>query len=192
MAWLRPDKITEYNTPAHKRPPLCDADYESFMNMFVDGKNISVFSDKERETVKELILQPLAFSTGYPINASEKPRTGTVYITESGFREKSHYIGSGRLEGRSASYIVITGGTSGGNLNMAEPSLLLKMITILLWSGRKYFTARHLEEALINETPYEQDESKSHAYGIAMRSLTMEYQAEIHSLKTNYGVLEDG
>jgi hypothetical protein len=75
---------------------------------------------------------------------------------------------------------------------MAEPSILIRIISILLWAGRNYFTSQHLEEPTINETNLAQDETNSFDKGIAMRSLIMSYKTEISSPITNFGVLEDG
>lgn len=192
MSWFRPEEETELNPPNKVRPPLDESYYKSFMDQFVDGKKNSVFDEKEREAVKDLILNPLRFATGYPINVSEKPQAAYIYITEADYSESSHYMGSRRLYGKTPSHIVVTGNTGGKNLNMAAPSILLKIITSLLWAGRNTFTAFHLEEPVLNETNYAQDEENSFQHGVAMRSLTMTYKAEIFSPITNFGVLEDG
>lgn len=192
MAWFRPEEETEYNTPDRIRSKIDESRFDSFMDQFIDNKKKSVFSENEREAVKDLVTQPLIFSTGYPLNVSDKPEVGTVYITEADFSEESHFIGSTRLEGKAFSSIVVVGSTAGKNLNMAEPSIILDMIYSLLWGARNYFTAHHLEEAKLNKTNYAQDESNSHEMRYAMRSLTMTYKAEMFIPITNYGVLEDG
>ena len=192
MAWFRPEYETEYNTPNKIRDPLSDTTFNSFMDQFIDNRKDPVFSEDERETMKPLILAPLKFSTGYPLNVSEPPIVGSVYIIESGWQQKEGYIGSSRLDGMSQTDITVIGSTSGNSLNMAEPSLILKLITSLLIAGRNYFTAFHLEEPTINENPYQNDEQRSVMFKVAMRTVTMSYKSDRFTPITKYGVSEDG
>jgi hypothetical protein len=192
MGWFRPEEETELNTPDKLRPKLDKSYYDSFMDQFVDSKKKPVFSEDEKEAVKKIIVQPLTFATGHPLNISEKPKVGHIYITEADYSETSHYIGSRILYGKTPTSIVVVGSTVGSLLNMAEPSILIRIISILLWAGRNYFTSQHLEEPTINETNLAQDETNSFDKGIAMRSLIMSYKTEISSPITNFGVLEDG
>lgn len=192
MSWFRPEKETELNTADKVRDPITDANYDAFMDIFVDKKGDLAFSENERKLVKEIITNKLTFATGYPLNASEKPKVGHIYITEGDFSEVSHYIGSRRLEGKTPTSIVVSGSTAGKDINLAEPSIIIKMISSLLWGGRNFFTAFHLEEARIDISTLEYDEDESHRVGYAMRSLLMTYKSELFSPITNFGVLEDG
>lgn len=186
MAWLKPDKKTAYNKSP--REPLTEANFGKFIQIFQDDKGQSFFTEEERATLKEVIKHGLSFGTGYPRNVRETIRLATVYIIGAGWRQTESYLGTNRWYGRASTHITVTGTTTGETLNMAEPSLLLQMITSLLIAGRNYFTMHHLLNPVIAETMYGQDEANSYQREkpVAMRSLTLEYDAE------RYGVITHG
>ena len=192
MAWLKPDKLTEFNTSA--REALTSDNFDKFIEIFVDESGDPDFTDQEITLLKGAITEPpLKFSTGYPLNKNEPIRTCTIYIVEGGWQQlQQDFIGSGRWDGKAATHIVVTGRSVGENLNMAEPSLLLKMVTSLLLAGINYFTANHLINPVITETIYGADEANSNDKKFAMRSLQMTYEAHRQTPITRQGIVTHG
>lgn len=185
MAWLRPEEETNYNQIP--RDPLTESNYNSFIDQFVDDGFVASFTDSEKETLKGPIIKPIIFAEGYPRNTKETLQENAIYIINGGWGQLKKYIGANFWEGKTASYIAITGQTQGDDLNMAEPSLLLQMITTLLEAGQSYFTAHHMTDQVIQETEYATDESNSSEKKFAMRTLTMSYEAHRDGVITHEG-----
>lgn len=184
LSWFKPDFVTDYNIS--KKRPLTDKNFSAFIGMFKDEFGGQQFTDDEKKTLKEIILKPLIFGTGYPINEKEAIKTGTIYFVGAGWQQTSSYLGDNYWEGRSGTHIAIVGTTAGSPLNMAETSLLLQVVTALLLSGRNYFTSFHMSNPMITETLYAQDESNSMEKGFSIRTLTLTYDSKRH------GVITDG
>lgn len=194
MSWFRPEKTTDFNPieNARTRAPITSLNYDKFMNIFQDDGGRQELTDKEKNTVKGLITKPLQFSTGYPPNAEEAIQPGTVYIIEGGWRQLNTYPGANFWHGKKATQIAVVGSTKGKSLNHAEPSILLKIITSLLIAGHHHFIAHHMDDPVITETLYSQDEQNSNEKGFAIRTLMIEYAAERHGVITQYGANKDG
>lgn len=183
LSWFKPDKVTDYQISAKR--PLTDKNFSTFISFFKDEFGGQQFTDDEKKTLKEIILKPLNFGSGYPINDKEAIKTGTIYFVGAGWQQVSSYLGDNYWEGRSGTHIAIVGTTTGSPLNMAEPSLLLQVVTSMLLSGRDYFTARHMLNPMITETLYAQDESNSIEKGYSIRTLTLTYDSKRHGVITH-------
>lgn len=183
LSWFRPDEITKYNIKAKR--PLTDKNFSTFIGMFKDEFGDQQFDDDEKVTLKEIILKPLIFGSGYPINEKEAIKTGTIYFVGAGWQQTSSYLGDNLWEGRSGTHVAIVGTTAGSPLNMAETSLMLQVVTALLLSGRDYFTSRHILNPMITETIYAQDEGNSMEKGFSIRTLTMAYDSKRHGVITH-------
>jgi hypothetical protein len=190
MGWLRPEVETELGEA--KRQPITDINYREFIEQFRDEKKDLIFSEDEIAILKPVLTKPVKFSTGYPLNDKEAIQPYTIYLIEGGWQQASSYLGANYWDGKASTYITVTGKSAGETLNMAEPSLLLNVITSLLIAGRGYFYANHMTEPAINETLYASDEDKSMKYGFAMRSLTISYSAHRHGVLTSFGVIPNG
>ena len=185
MSWLRPETLTEQNTS--KRDALTSGNFGGFIEMFLDERNEQQFPDDEKKVLERIITKPLNFGTGYPLNEKEAIETGTVYIVQGGWQQTGSYPGANFWEGRASTHIAVVGLTSGGTLNMAEPSLLLQVVTSLLVAGRNVFTGHHLLNPLITETLYGQDESNSMEKGFSIRTLSLAYDGKRHGVITQRG-----
>ncbi len=189
MAWLKPEVVTEYQEISQE--PLTKDNFSFFIEQFKDDRFEQNFSDEEKETLKQIIIgdpeqkkTPIIFATGYPRNAKETIQLGAIYIIGAGWQQTTTYPGHNRWDGRAASHITITGLTTGKDLNMAEPSLMLELITSLLIAGHNYFTYNHLTNPVITETLYGADEQNSYEKEFAMRTLSIAYEAERHGVTT--------
>ena len=182
--WLRPELITEINISA--RPKIIDSDgsFGKFISFFKNEKNQDEITTEEKETLKGLITRPLAIATGYPANDKEAIRVGTIYIISGGWSEIGGTLGGRQRAGNATTHIAVSGGTVGGSLNMAEPSLLIQLVTSLLISGRNYFTSEHMTNQVVSEATFAQDEQNSHAMGFAMRSSSISYNSDRHGVVT--------
>lgn len=187
MAWLKPEIKSIFRiNPGQK---LTQDNFPAFINQFKDdtGKQ-SQYSDDEIEVLKRLILKPLKFSTGYPLNDRETIQQGTIYVFEGGWQQLTKHIGANYWDGKATTSITITGRSSGDgdDLNMAEPSIMLTMMTSLLFAGWGRFIAYHMTDPTINETLYAADEANSRNFGIAMRTLSMSYDAHRYGVITQW------
>jgi hypothetical protein len=192
MSWLRPEKLTEYNTQEKIRPEITEQNFNEFIRIFVDEKGDQDFTDNEKEVLKPIVTNKIQFGTGYPNNEKEAIRPGVVYLIEAGWQQLTKYPGANYWDGKANTHLVITGRAGGNTLNMSEPSLLLKMMTSLLIAGHNYFTFNHMQNPMITETLYGADEENSRQKGFAMRSLSMTYDKHRYGVKTNYGVIQNG
>lgn len=183
LSWFKPDKVTDFNKS--KKRPLTDKNFGAFIEMFKDEFGNQQFDDDEKQTLKEIILKPLNFGSGYPINEKEAIKTGTIYFVGAGWQQTSAYLGTEYWEGRSGTHIAIIGTTAGSPLNMAETSLLLQVVTSLLLSGRNYFTAFHMSNPMVSETLYSMDEAQSMDKGFSIRTLTITYDSKRHGVITH-------
>ena len=183
MAWFKPEKVTEHNTKP--RRPLEESNFGEFIKIFKNERNEDEFTEDEKKTLKEIILKPLQFGTGYPRNTKEVIQLGSIYIIGGGWQQTTTYVGSNRWDGRASSHIAITGLSTGDDLNMTEPSLLLNAITSLLISGHNYFTYHHMTNPVIAETLYSADEKNSYEQKIAMRTLSLSYESDRHGVVTH-------
>ncbi len=188
MAWFEPETETAFNKPTPNRPPLTRGDsFAEFISFFVDEKGEQEFSDEEKETLEDIIVPKegkLKFASGYPTNDKETIQAGAIYLIPAGWQQTNQYIGDNKWHGRAATQIAITGRSVGKDMNMAEPSLLMQVITSLLIAGQNYFTAHHMEDQVIQETTYSQDAQNSYEKQYAMRTVTMSYEMERHGLIT--------
>ncbi len=187
MSWFKPEVKTAYTSTIPDRPPLTRDNFAKFISIFVDERGEQEFSDAEKETLEDIIVPKegeLEFASGYPTNDKETIQTGAIYLIPAGWQQTSQYIGDNKWHGRAATQIAITGLTVGKDLNMAEPSLLMQVITSLLIAGQNYFTSQHMEDQVIQEMNYAQDASNSYAQEFAMRTLTMSYDMERHGVIT--------
>jgi len=183
LSWFKPDLVTDYNISAKR--PLTDKNFSAFIGMFKDEFGGQQFDDDEKKTLKEIILKPLSFGSGYPINEKEAIKTGTIYFVGAGWQQSTSHLGVNYWEGRAGTHIAIVGTTAGSPLNMAETSLLLQVVTALLLSGRGYFTSYHMLNPMVTETLYSQDEANSMEKGFSIRSLTMTYESKRNGVTTN-------
>lgn len=183
LSWFRPDEVTDYNISAKR--PLTDKNFSAFISLFKDEFGGQQFDEDEKETLKEIILKPLIFGAGYPINEKEAIKTGSIYFIGAGWQQTSSYLGDNFWEGRSGTHIAVVGTTAGSTLNMAETSLLLQVVTALLLSGRNYFTSFHMSNPMVTETLYSMDEAQSMEKGFSIRTLTMTYDSKRHGVITN-------
>ena len=188
MSWLRPEKLTELNTS--ERDPITENNFGNFIGMFLDERNEPIFSEDEIEVLKRIITKPLHFGTGYPLNEKEAIELGTIYIIHGGWQQTGSYPGANFWEGRASTHIAVVGLTAGDTLNMAEPSLLLQVVTSLLIAGRNVFTFHHLLNPVITETLYGQDESNSLDKGFSIRSLSLAYDGKRHGVITKHGTIQ--
>lgn len=180
MAWFNPETETEFNTTERIRQPLTAANFDEFIAIFKGEDGQSVFTEDEIELLRGAITgeKPrFAFADGYPEHVAETIRLNKVYIIEAGWQQQTKYIGANFWEGKTATHIAVVGRSAGDTLNMAEPSLVLKMISSLLIAGQNYFTSHHLSNQVINETLYGADEANSFDKKFAMRTLSMTYDA---------------
>ena len=187
MSWFKPEVETAYNKPTPDRPPLTRENFDGFISMFVDEKGKQEFLDEEKETLEDIITPKegdFKIASGYPTNNAETIQTGSIYLIHAGWQQTTQYIGDNKWDGRGATQIAVTGSSQGKLLNMAEPSLLLQVITSLLIAGQNYFTAHHLENQVIQETVYSDDERNSFERGYSIRTVTMSYQMERHGVIT--------
>lgn len=188
MSWFFPEKETAYNKPTPDRPPLTRENFGQFISFFVDERGDQEFSKEEKETLEDIIV-PLDgsfdFASGYPTNDKETIQTGAIYLIPAGWQQTSQYIGDNKWDGRGATQIAMTGRTVGKDLNMAEPSLLMQVITSLLIAGQNYFTSQHMENQVIQETLFAADARDSFDRQYAIRTVTMSYEFERHGLITN-------
>lgn len=182
-AWLRPELKTAYNIAP--QPALSNANFNSWISMFLDEKEEPVFPEKSRKTIKNLVTKPMLFGTGYPFNEKETIQTCSIYIIKGGWDQTSKFTGSNYWDGRGGSYIAVTGATRGKNLNLTEPSLMIEVITSLLLSGHNYFVANHLMDPVIRETPYEVDEANSFDKQIAIRTSSISYDEHRFMITTH-------
>ena len=187
MSWFHPEVETTFNKPTPDRPPLTRENFGQFISFFVDERKQQEFSEKEKETLEDLVFyndEGLKFASGYPTNDKETIQKGAIYLIPAGWQQTSQYIGDNKWDGRGATQIAITGKTDGKDLNMAEPSLLLQVITSLLIAGQLFFTSQHLESQVIQETLFAEDARNSFDREYAMRTVTMSYEMERHGLIT--------
>lgn len=185
LSWLRPELETDYNQIP--RDPITQSNYASFISQFKDDSFQDIFTDPEKETLKELIIKPIQFAEGYPRNTKETIQGNAIYIINGGWSQLNKYIGANYWHGKTASYIAIAGQTKGDDLNMAEPSLMLQVITSLLIAGQSYLTAHHMTDQVIQETEYATDERNAHENKFAMRTLTISYDAHRDGVITHEG-----
>jgi hypothetical protein len=183
-SWFQPDQITAYNTAERVRQPLTKDNFGAFMSQFLDNDKEQEFSDEEKETLRQIVFSPLKFAAGYPSNAKETIQAGSIYMIGAGWQQGSSWPGANFFNGRASTYIAVTGLTAGDDLNMAEPSLLLQLITSILLAGRGYFNALHMTNPVIQETLYGVDETNSYAKGFSIRTLAMSYDYERHGVTT--------
>ena len=187
MAWFKPDVETAYNIYSSDRPPLTRENFEEFISIFVDERKEQEFSDKEKETLEDIIVPldgSLKFADGYPTNDKETIQTGALYFIPAGWQQTRKYIGDNKWDGKGATQIAMTGLSVGKDLNMAEPSLLLQVITSLLIAGQNFFTSQHLENQIIQETVFAEDARNSFDREYAMRTVTISYEMERHGVIT--------
>ena len=187
MSWFFPEIETAYNIPTPDRPPLTRENFGQFISIFVDEKKGQEFSKEEKETLEDLVFygdSGLKFASGYPTNNKETIQLGAIYLIPAGWQQTSQFIGDNKWDGRGATQIAITGSTVGKDLNMAEPSLMLKVITSLLIAGQNLFTSQHLENQVIQETLFAEDARNSFDREYAMRTVTMSYEMERHGVIT--------
>jgi len=188
MSWFKPEVKTAFNIPTPDRPPLTRENFGSFISIFVDERGEQEFSKEEKETIEDLVFYNdggLMFASGYPTNDKETIQKGAIYFIQAGWQQTSQYIGDNKWDGRGATQIAITGKTDGKDLNMAEPSLMLQVITSLLIAGQGFFTSQHLENQIVQETLFESDAQGSFAREHAIRTVTMSYEMERHGVITN-------
>ena len=187
MSWFKPEVETPFNKPTPDRPPLTRENFGQFISFFIDEHGGQEFSKEEKETLEDIIV-PLdgdfKFASGYPTNDKETIQTGAIYLIPAGWQQVSQYIGDNKWDGRGATQIAMTGLTVGKDLNMAEPSLLMQVITSLLIAGQNYFTSQHMENQVIQETLFAEDARNSFDREYAMRTVTMSYEMERHGLIT--------
>ncbi|MCP4754533.1 MAG: hypothetical protein GY866_26930 [Proteobacteria bacterium] len=181
MSWLRPEKETEYNKIP--REPLSSANIDGFLSFFKDYDGSPLFDEKEKESLKQILIpndKPMTLSTGYPLTDVTAIDVRTIYITETHWQQGNvQHMGAAYRLGRASTSILVTGTTLGEkNLNMAQPSLVLRMLTALMIAGQAYFTKNQLLDQTVVETNYNQDEPTAFHYKIALRSLTMSYEAK--------------
>lgn len=187
MSWFNPEIETAYNKPTPDRPPLTRENFGEFISFFVDEKGEQEFTVEEKETLEDIIVPKegsLKFASGYPTNNKETIQTGAIYLIPAGWQQTRQYIGDNKWDGKGATQIAITGTTIGKDLNMAEPSLLLQVITSLLIAGQGFFTRQHIEDQVIQETLFAEDARNSFDREYAMRTVTMSYEMERHGVIT--------
>ncbi len=182
-----PEVETTYNKPTPDRPPLTRENFGDFISIFVNERGEQEFSIEEKETLEDIIVPQegsFKFASGYPTNDKETIQTGAIYHIPAGWQQTSQYIGDNKWDGRGATQIAVIGTTIGKDLNMAEPSLLLQVITSLLIAGQNLFTSQHMENQIIQETIFAEDARNSFDREYAMRSVTMSYEMERHGVIT--------
>lgn len=187
MSWFHPEIETAYTETIPDRPPLTRENFGQFISFFVDERKEQEFSKEEKETIEDLVFyndEGLKFASGYPTNDKETIQKGAIYLIPAGWQQTSQYIGDNKWDGRGATQIAITGKTDGKDLNMAEPSLLLQVITSLLIAGQQLFTSQHMNNQIIQETLFAEDARNSFDREYAMRTVTMSYEMERHGLIT--------
>jgi len=175
MAWLKPEKVESLGIT--KRPPLTEDNFPMFISQFVDLQGRPEYSDDEVEVLKRVILHPVKFGTGYPINDKETIQPGTIYFIEGGWQQTTSTIGDNIYNGKSATQLAITGLTKGHTQNMAEVSIFQTLVTSLLLAGRQFFIMNFLDSPTVAETPYTADEQLSRQNGIAIRTTTINYES---------------
>jgi len=186
MSWFKPEVVTAYNTQDRVRPPLTNLNFGSFMSQFKDETGEQEFTDDEKGTLEQVILNPLKFASGYPSNAKEAIQVGAIYFIGAGWQQTTSWPGANFWHGRAATQIAMTGLGVGNDFNMAEPSLLQQLITSLLIAGHGYFTSQHMENPMISETLYSVDETNSYGKGFAIRTTTISYEYERHGIITQW------
>jgi hypothetical protein len=187
MSWFKPEVETAYNKPTPDRPPLTRENFGEFISFFVNEREEQEFSEEEKETLEDIIV-PLdgefKFASGYPTNDKETIQTGAIYLIPAGWQQSHKYIGDNKWYGKGATQIAVTGTTVGKDLNMAEPSLLLQVITSLLMAGQGFFTSQHIKDQNIQETLFAEDARNSFDREYAIRTVTMTYDMERHGVIT--------
>lgn len=188
MAWFKPEVETDYNKPTPNRPPLTrGGSFRKFISLFLDEKGEQEFSEEEKETLEDIIVpleDSFKFASGYPTNDKETIQTGALYLIPAGWQQTKKYIGDNKWLGKGATQIAVTGLTVGKGMNMAEPSLLLQVITSLLIAGQHYFTYHHMTDQIIQETYFAEDARNSFDREYAIRTVTMSYEMERHGVTT--------
>lgn len=187
MSWFKPEFETIFNKTTPDRPPLTRENFGEFISFFVDERGEQEFTKEEKETLEDIIVPQegsLKFASGYPTNNKETIQTGALYLIPAGWQQTKQYIGDNKWDGKGATQIAIIGLTIGEDLNMAEPSLLLQVITSLLIAGQNYFTSQHLADQVIQETLFAEDARNSFDREYAMRTVTISYEMHRHGVIT--------
>ncbi len=182
MSWFKPEIVTPLNSVA--RPQLTKNNFGEFISYFIDDRGEQEFSDEEKGTLEQVILNPLKFASGYPSNAKTAIQLGAIYFIGAGWQQTTSWPGANFWHGRAATQIAMVGLTTGEELNMAEPTLLQQLITSILIAGHNIFISQHMEKPMIQETLYSTDEANSYGKKFAIRTTTISYDYERHGVIT--------